>query len=381
MSLGIEPVAMIGHSVGEFVAAVLAGVMRLEDALPVVAARGRLMQELPAGTMLAVRLPEAELRALLPPGCAIAAVNGPALSVASGPEDAIAGLEGDTQLARGAQSRRLHTSHAFHSSDGGPDHRAAASSWSACTYPFHNAVRLVRDRHVDHRRRRPRRLTGHGTHARPCALRTASTRSRPRSPAPILLEVGPGNVTTTLALQTLQGRTPGVVTSLQDAARERSDRDCVLEALGRLWTLGAEPRWEALHGVPRRRVPLPTYPFERKRYWIEAPPRTTGVAAPLASAASAPAPEEIPVAPASVAAAASEGTDRIAAVSATIAAILEQLSRAMPPPSLTERDPLPGDGLRLALPHAGGTEDPGPAARAAHLPSAAARVSEHPGTR
>src|SRR5262249_32830871 len=102
------------HSVGEFVAAVLAGVMTLEDALPLVALRGRLMQELPRGSMLSVRLAERDLRPLLPPDVAIAAVNGPALTVASGPDEAVQEWERLLQ-ARNVVCRYLHTSHAFHS--------------------------------------------------------------------------------------------------------------------------------------------------------------------------------------------------------------------------------------------------------------------------
>ena len=113
-SLGVEPAAMLGHSIGEFVAAVLAGVMRLEDALQVVAARGALMQQLPEGAMLAVRLTEPELSACLPPDLSIAAVNAEAACVVAGPHSAIDAFETDLN-ARGIHCRRLRTSHAFHS--------------------------------------------------------------------------------------------------------------------------------------------------------------------------------------------------------------------------------------------------------------------------
>ncbi|MGH6842701.1 MAG: type I polyketide synthase, partial [Methylocella sp.] len=113
-SLGIEPAAMLGHSIGEFVAATLSGVMRLEDALKVVAVRGAKMQELPEGAMLAVMLPEAELKSCLPGDLSIAAVNSSAICVVSGPHPAIDAFEA-TLTARGTGSRRLRTSHAFHS--------------------------------------------------------------------------------------------------------------------------------------------------------------------------------------------------------------------------------------------------------------------------
>ncbi len=114
MSWGIQPDAMIGHSVGEFVAACLGGVFSLKDALHLVATRGCMMQDLPKGSMLAVRLPEMETRALLNPQVSIAAINSPGLCVVSGPIPEIEKLE-KTLTERNVMSRRLHTSHAFHS--------------------------------------------------------------------------------------------------------------------------------------------------------------------------------------------------------------------------------------------------------------------------
>ncbi|MCP4663253.1 MAG: type I polyketide synthase, partial [bacterium] len=111
---GIEPEAMIGHSIGEYVAATLAGVFSLEDALALVAARGRLMQEMPAGEMLSVPLPEDEVTSLLGGELSVAAINAPRLCVVSGPGDALGELQ--RRLAeRDLEGRRLHTSHAFHS--------------------------------------------------------------------------------------------------------------------------------------------------------------------------------------------------------------------------------------------------------------------------
>jgi len=271
MSWGIQPVAMIGHSVGELVAAVLADVMSLEDALPLVALRGRLMQDLPGGSMLAVRLAERELRSLLAEELAIAAVNGPALSVASGSHEAVRSLEQDLE-ARGVMSRRLHTSHAFHSSMVEPivgplRQRLSELPLSAPKLPYVSCVTgtWIEDTQATS----PDYWARHARETVRFADGIAAIVGR--NPAPILLEVGPGNVLSALALQTLQGKEIPVVTSLQDSAREMSDRECMLAALGRLWAHGVEPKWTSLRAPPSRRVPLPTYPFERKRFWIEAP--------------------------------------------------------------------------------------------------------------
>lgn len=114
MSWGIRPTGMIGHSVGEYVAACLAGVFPMETALTLVARRAELVQARAPGTMLAVRLPEAELLPILPAGADIAAVNAPGLCVASGPLEVIQELEA-TLAARRVAAKRLATSHAFHS--------------------------------------------------------------------------------------------------------------------------------------------------------------------------------------------------------------------------------------------------------------------------
>ena len=115
MQWGVRPEAMIGHSVGEFVAACLAGVLSLEDALAAIAERGRLMQQLPTGAMLSVRLGEGDVTPLLNGELSLAAANSPRLSVVSGPEPAIGLLHQELER-RGVGARRLPTSHAFHSS-------------------------------------------------------------------------------------------------------------------------------------------------------------------------------------------------------------------------------------------------------------------------
>src|SRR5262249_45947853 len=114
MAWGVHPSAMIGHSIGEYVCACLAGVLGLEDALVLVEARGRLMNSMPAGGMLAVALPEGEMQPLLARGLSVAAVNSAALTVLSGSLPVIRAVAAELQ-ARGVFCRTLQTSHAFHS--------------------------------------------------------------------------------------------------------------------------------------------------------------------------------------------------------------------------------------------------------------------------
>ena len=327
MSWGIQPTAMIGHSIGEFVAAVIAGVFSLEDALTLVAARGRLMQELPAGAMLAVRLPEPDVLPLLTPSLNLAAVNGPALCVVAGPFAAVDELE-RSLTARDVVTRRLHTSHAFHSAMVEPvveplRRQLRTVALSAPRIPY---VSCVTGEWI-----RPEQATSPdywARHAREPVRFADGIATASAAENTILIEVGPGTALSTLATQAMRGRKVPVVSSMQDAARERDDRDCLLEALGRAWTYGAAPDWAALHVGSPQRVPLPTYPFERSRHWIEAPKIDRGPGgAAVATATNAPQPftvqDESVMNQISV-------NDRLSEVGAAIAAIFEDLSGERP---------------------------------------------------
>jgi acyl transferase domain-containing protein/acyl carrier protein len=279
MRWGIRPAALIGHSIGEYVAACLAGVFSLDDALTLVAARGRLMQALPAGAMLAVPMAEEELLPLLGPDLSLAAVNGPALCVASGPFDAIGALE--SRLAeKGITARRLETSHAFH---------------SAMMEPALEAFAAVVERTE---RRAPRipfisNLTGAWMtaaeaadsqywtrHLRQAVRFAAGVQELLKEPTRVFVEVGPGRTLASLLRQQTAARGRVILTSLRHPHETQADLPLVLQTLGRLWLAGAQVDWHAFNaGEVRRRIPLPTYPFERKRYWIDARP-----AAPIASA-------------------------------------------------------------------------------------------------
>ncbi len=275
MSWGVQPAAMIGHSVGEFVAAVLAGVLSLEDALTIVAARGRLMQELPGGAMLAVRLAEADVRPLLASTLSIAAINGPALCVVSGPYEAVDALE-KTLASRSVVSRRLHTSHAFHSAMVEPvveplRRLLEQVQLSAPSIPYVSCVSGTWIRADE--ATSPQYWAGHARAAVRFADGIATVSA---DGACVLLELGPGNALSTLALQNTRGRSVPVVSSMQGIDRSANDRDFLLEAVGRAWIAGIAPDWAALHGAGElpSRVTLPTYPFERSRHWIDPPGRS-----------------------------------------------------------------------------------------------------------
>ncbi len=273
MSWGLKPAIMLGHSVGEFVAACLAGVFTLQDALTLIAERGRLMASMPGGVMLAVRLPEAELLPLLGDTMDLAATNAPSLSVAAGSYEAATALEA-VLTARGVMYRRLHTSHAFHSRmmDGaveGLREAAARVTLSPPTLPFISGVTGLPIT--------PEQATSPDYWAGHCRapVRFAAGLEALLARAPTaLLECGPGRTLTTLALQGA-ARGGAVVPSLPDAGRERDEHSTLAEALARLVAAGVEPDWHAVHGPGRRRVPLPTTPWDHTRCWIDEPEITT----------------------------------------------------------------------------------------------------------
>ena len=266
-SWGLAPSSVMGHSVGEFSAACLAGMFELEDAMRLVATRGRLMQAQAAGRMLAVRAPAERIQNLLAPGVAIAAINAPALTVVSGATEAIDALAAVLEQ-QGIQASALVTSHAFHS-----------PMMAAAREPLIAAVAQVP--------RRPAALpvvstafARVATDAELCdpqywgqqlmsPVRFADAVAIAATDA-LLLEVGPGQTLTAMARQSL-AREAGqaVLPSLGPVQAPGSDVANVLVAVGRLWLAGVTPDWLALQCGPRRRVALPTYPFERKRFWVE----------------------------------------------------------------------------------------------------------------
>jgi len=270
MEWGVRPQAMIGHSIGEYVAACLAGVFSLEDALALVAARGRMMQSLPGGAMLSVPLPENEVRPLLNEKLSLAVINAPTLCVVSGPPDAVDELEG--QLTdKGLVYRRLHTSHAFHSRMMEPIlrpfiKRVAQLDLHPPRIPFISNVTgtwITADEAMD-----PHYWA---THLRQTVRFADGIGELLKESARILLEVGPGRTLSTLARQHPDCTSDrAVLSSVRHPKDQQSDVAFLLNTLGKLWLAGGKVDWSGFYTHERRhRLPLPTYPFDRRRYWVE----------------------------------------------------------------------------------------------------------------
>ncbi len=269
-SWGIRPAALLGHSIGEYVAACLAGVFTLPDALALVACRGRLMQGLPRGAMLSVPLPEEAIQPLLNERLSLAAHNGPALCVVAGDPGAVDSLEQHLRGA-GVACRRLRTSHAFHSVMIEPV--LAAFARELDQVPL-SAPRLPFLSNVTGKWVTPEEATSADywvRHARQTVRFAGGLQQLFLVPGRVLLEVGPGQTLQTLA-RLHPGRHPEqlVISSLPRCAPPRPEIACLLDSLGHLWSCGLEIDWPSLHkGEVRHRIPLPTYPLQRQRYWAE----------------------------------------------------------------------------------------------------------------
>ncbi|MCC5601608.1 type I polyketide synthase [Nostoc favosum] len=268
MAWGVRPEMMIGHSIGEYVAATLAGVFSLEDALAIVATRGKLMQQLPDGSMLSIGLPEKDVQKLLEQEVSLAASNAPCSCVVSGCTEAIEQLQQELQQI-GVSCRRLHTSHAFHSQMMEPIIGTFVQflqklKLNPPKIPFISnlsgtwittAQATDPNYWVQHLRQPVRFCEG--------IIELAKT------PETLFLEVGPGRTLSTFVKQHQKEESP-VLTSLRHPQEQESDVAFLLNSLGKLWLFGVKVDWSGFYTHERRhRIPLPTYPFERQRYWIE----------------------------------------------------------------------------------------------------------------
>jgi len=270
MSWGLEPDAMIGHSIGEYVAACLAGVFSLEEALALVVARGKLIQELPPGAMMAVSLPETEVKGMLNQYLSLAAVNGPSLCVVSGTPAAVNQLQ-QRLTSRGVNCRPLHTSHAFHSHMVDPILGAFTKEVEKIKLNT-PGIRYISNVTGDWLK--PKEAVDPGYWARQLRQTVRfsdGVRTLLKEPGNLLLEVGPGDVLCTLVRKHPDESTgQSLVTSLRHPGTAAADLAFILNSLGRMWFYHAPVDWQAFNAQEKhQRVPLPTYPFEGQYHWIE----------------------------------------------------------------------------------------------------------------
>ncbi len=276
---GIKPKAMIGHSIGEYVAACLAGVFSLEDALKLVVARGKLMQRLPEGAMLSVPLSEEELSPLLRDmELSIAAVNSSKQSVVSGSHEAVEAFAKELE-EKGNESRRLHTSHAFHSQMMDPilvEFEAEVKKVkldkpkipyiSNVSGNWINKSEVVNPGYWSKQIRQPVRFSD-------------GLKKLLKEENALLVELGPGKALCTFVRQH-NDKKPGqrTLNLVKHPKEEVSDHYYLLNRMGQFWLYGKAIDWAAFYAEERRfRISLPTYPFERQCYWIEGNPFKIGL--------------------------------------------------------------------------------------------------------
>ncbi|WP_461039661.1 amino acid adenylation domain-containing protein [Spirosoma harenae] len=269
MSWGIEPSVLCGHSIGEFVAAHLSGVFTLEDALTLITARGRMVSELPKGSMLSVRMSADSVMALLPETLSMAAVNSHNLCVVAGTDEDVADF---ARLLdeRDIPNQPLATSHAFHSAMMDPivDQFAKVVQTVSLNRPQKPIVSTVTGAWMtDNQATDPRYWAGHlrSTVQFASALDTIIGLENP-----LLLEVGPGHVMATLARQQIGKKPIPVFAGLPNVSDWPAACQAILTTLGQLYLNGIEPNWNAFYkGQQRIKVSLPTYAFDKKYCWLE----------------------------------------------------------------------------------------------------------------
>ncbi|WP_413811817.1 type I polyketide synthase [Streptomyces sp. OE57] len=273
-SWGVRPDFLAGHSVGELTAAHAAGVLSLEDAAALLAARGRLMQALPGGAMVALNVPEPVVRPLMadvPGAVDIAAVNGPASVVVSGDQDAVVAIE-RICAGEGYRTKRLRVSHAFHSAhmDGMLDEfRAVAAGLSYAPPAVPIVSNVTGELATPDQLCSPEYWVGH---ARGTVRFLDGVTTLHAQNVTTFLELGPGGVLTAMAQEALgDGADPAMFVPTLHGG-EQPDPVAAVAALARLHVRGLPVDWTALlPGTSRRGVDLPTYAFQHRRYWPDAP--------------------------------------------------------------------------------------------------------------
>ncbi len=268
MSWGVEPSVFTGHSIGEFVAAHFAGVFSLADALKLITERARLVSEVAEGDMLSVRTNAAEFKKILPGNLSLAVVNSNKLSVVSGEKDAIASFAKVLE-EKGIPGRLLQTSHAFHS-----------AMMDDIVEPFERIVKMVKLNAPV----KPIVSTATGkwlsaaeatdpaywaSHLRKTVRFADAIDTLAEENGRLYLEVGPGRTLATLTAQQTAENPVSTVAGIY-LANDQSEYQSLIKALGQLWLNGVEPNWKVFYNTPRKRLSLPAYAFDHKKYWVEA---------------------------------------------------------------------------------------------------------------
>jgi amino acid adenylation domain-containing protein len=317
---GVTPDLMIGHSVGEITAATLAGVMSFEDALRLIAARGRLMMDQPPGGMLSVRLPLDALLARLPAGLDLAAQNAPQLQVVAGPDAALDAFAAALQ-ADGIAHTRLHTSHAFHSAMMEPviaplHDLVGGMTLAAPAVPL---ISTVTGREMDAATATDPDYWA--AQARKPVLFEAALRAASPDTSAVHLEIGASGPLSAFAAQALdRGRHRGVFKSLPDHARSVPDEKMMAATAANLWAAGVPLDLSLWAAAPGRPVSLPGTRFQRKRHWVD-PPAATATTAPVL-----PVPLPVPAPVPEPAAMTAAPADRLPRLTSELLALLSEMS-------------------------------------------------------
>jgi acyl transferase domain-containing protein len=270
LASGVAPTAMLGHSLGEYVASTIAEVFKLEHFLEIVAERGRQVQSIQRGSMLAVSLPEEAVLRQLPPELSLAAINAPKQTIVSGPTKAVEAFAASLAKQRVACAP-LVTSHAFHSSMLDPVVETTAALMgrfprSAPKIPYISS--LTGTWITDKDAMDP---WYYAAHLRQTVRFADGLRLLTEKGAGVIVEVGPGETLLPLARSATKGmKGIRLVSTTRRASSLATDAEYWLQAMGQLWLAGVKLDWNSIHGDGRpHRVSLPTYPFERQFYWID----------------------------------------------------------------------------------------------------------------
>jgi acyl transferase domain-containing protein len=263
ISWGIEPAVFTGHSIGEFVAAHFAGIFSLQDSLKLISERAKLISGVAEGDMLSVRMSADDLKHILPHELSIAAINSNKLCVVAGTKDAIAAFEQQLEET-GIPGKLLQTSHAFHS-----------AMMDGVVTLFEDVVRSVKINAPV----KPIVSTATGKwlseaeatdpkywaqHLRSTVRFADAIDTLMKDKGRLFLEVGPGRTLATLTAQQTSENPAATVAGITI-----SDHQSVMKALGQLWLNGAEIDWKAFYTGQRKKLRLPGYAFDHKKYWVD----------------------------------------------------------------------------------------------------------------